>query len=334
MSIAQSANSQEQIRQLESEIEALRNGHRTMHSRKYAEFFAHAKEIGQLFKESHSISHGERERLWGQFRALCDCVKEEADRERESRANNSRVKKSVIEGDIREAYDWAKGAKHVQDLREAESRLAAITEKMKDGWGGFTGATDLFESMAGNDGRLTKEDRDFLWEKWREAKAAVRERREWLSELHFDHMRDVAGNCLSLAHGDPHAAMERIKRANVEMKQNPMNSEQYSAIRQMLDEAWEAATKAASEKQDEWRERMENHVERWTELYEKNEDVVAKLEQQIEECEEMESSAKSEDFAERVRGWIDEKMAKIRDIQSTNRELEEKIRSAKSKLSK
>jgi acyl-CoA reductase-like NAD-dependent aldehyde dehydrogenase len=147
-------------------------------------------------------------------------------------------------------------------------------------------------------------------------------------------MRDIAGNCLSLAHGDPHAAKERIKRANVEMKQNPMNSEQYSAIRQMLDEAWEAATKTASEKQDEWRERMENHVERWTELYEKNEDVVAKLEQQIEECEEMESNAKSDDFAERVRGWIDEKMAKIRDIQRTNRELEEKIRSAKSKLSK
>jgi hypothetical protein len=317
MSIAQGANSQEQIRQLESEIEDLRNGHRTMYSRRYAEFFAHAKEIGQLFKESRSISHGERERLWGEFRALCDGVKEEADRERESRANNSRVKKSVIEGDIREAYYWAKGANHVQDLREAESRLAAI-----------------FESMAGNDGRLTKEDRDFLWEKWREAKAAVRERREWLSEIHYDHMRDIAGNCLSLAHGDPHAAKERIKRANVEMKQNPMNSEQYSAIRQMLDEAWEAATKTASEKQDEWRERMENHVERWTELYEKNEDVVAKLEQQIEECEEMESNAKSDDFAERVRGWIDEKMAKIRDIQRTNRELEEKIRSAKSKLSK
>jgi hypothetical protein len=48
----------------------------------------------------------------------------------------------------------------------------------------------------------------------------------------------------------------------------------------------------------------------------------------------MESSAKSHDFAERVRGWIDEKTAKIRDIQRTNRELEEKIRSAKSKLSK
>ena len=76
MSLAQDANSREQIRQLESEIEALRNGHRTMYSRKFAEFFAHAKEIGQLFKESHSISHRERERLWGDFRALCDSVKD------------------------------------------------------------------------------------------------------------------------------------------------------------------------------------------------------------------------------------------------------------------
>jgi hypothetical protein len=334
MSGPEDGDSQAQVSQLESEIEALRTGHRTMYSRKYGEFFAHAKEISQLFKESRSISHTERERLWGEFRTLCDNVKEEGDRERESRINNSRVKKSVIEGDIREAYYWAKGANNVHDLREADSRLAAITEKLKDGWGGFTGSTDLFESMAGNDGRLTKEDRDLLWEKWREAKAAVRERREWLSELHYDHMRGVASNCLNLAHSDPKAAKEQIKSANAEMKQNPMNTEQYSSIREMLDHAWEAASRTAREKHDEWRERMENHVERWSELYEKNEDVIRRLEQQIEECEAMESNAKSDDFAETVRGWIEEKMDKIRDIRRTNQELEERIESVKSKLSK
>ena len=78
---------------------------------------------------------------------------------------------------------------------------------------------------------------------------------------------------------------------------------------------------------------MENHVERWTELMEKNENVVASLEDQIEKCEEMESTARSEEFADTVRGWIEEKLDKIRDIRRTNEELEERIRSVKNRLS-
>ena len=78
---------------------------------------------------------------------------------------------------------------------------------------------------------------------------------------------------------------------------------------------------------------MESHVERWSELHEKNEDVIAMLEQQIEECEDMEANARTEDFAETVRGWIEEKLEKIRNIRRTNEALEEKIESVKDKLS-
>jgi hypothetical protein len=333
MSGSRDEDSQRQIERLESEIESLRNGHKEMFHRKYAEFFSHAKQIGQLFKGSRLIPHAERERLWNDFGAICDGVREESNRERESRINNSGVKKSVIEGDIQEAYHWAKGSDSIADLQEAERRLAVITEKMKDGWGGFTATTDFFESIAGNEGKLTRDDRDYLWEKWREAKAAIRDRRAWLSELHYDHLRDVAGDCLNLAHSDPRVAKDRIKRANAEMKQQPMNSVQYSEVRRMLDEAWELASHTSSERHHEWRQKMESHVERWAELLEKNEGVIANLEQQIEECKEMEANARTEDFAERARGWIEEKMDKIRDIRRTNEELEDKIESVKSKLS-
>jgi hypothetical protein len=323
----------EQIGRLETEIEVLRHGHKGMYRRNYPEFFAHAKQIGQLFKEFRSIPHAERERLWHEFSEICDGVREESNREREARISNSRVKKSVIEGDIREAYHWAKGSDSINDLREAERRLTVVTEKLKDGWDGFTPTTDLLESALGNEGRLTKEDRDYLWEKWREAKAAIRERREWLSELHYDHMRNVAGHCLSLADDNPREAKESVKRANAEMKQHPMNSVQYDEIRQLLDRAWELASQTASGRHHEWRQRMESHIERWTELIEKNEDVISKIEQQIEECEEMEANARSDDFAATVRGWIEEKLDKVRDIRSTNEGLEHRIESVKSKLS-
>jgi len=325
--------SRRQIERLQTEIESLRGGHRNIYHRNYNEFFAHAKQIGQVFRESRAIPHGERQRLWEEFSTLCDSVRQEQSRNFQSRANNSRLKKEMIEPDIREAYYWAKGANSISDLREAERRLSGITEKIKDGWDGFTGTTDFFESISGNNGKLTREDRDYLWEKWREAKTAVRERREWLSELHYDRMRGVAGDCLSRAHQDPRAAKEKIKRANAEMKQNPMNTIQYSEIRRMLDEAWEFASQTASDRHQEWRRRMESHVERWSELHEKNEDVIAMLEQQIEECEDMEANARTEDFAETVRGWIEEKLEKIRNIRRTNEALEEKIESVKDKLS-
>jgi predicted metal-dependent hydrolase len=46
----------------------------------------------------------------------------------------------------------------------------------------------------------------------------------------------------------------------------------------------------------------------------------------------MEANARSEEFAETVRGWIQEKMDKIRAIRNTDEELEERIESVKKRL--
>ncbi len=77
---------------------------------------------------------------------------------------------------------------------------------------------------------------------------------------------------------------------------------------------------------------MADHVERWLELPRKNESVIRSLEEEVERCEEMESSTRSTEFAERVQGRIEEKLEKIRDIHRTNQELEERIETAKGKL--
>ena len=110
MDPARAEESRRQVDRLESEIESLRSGHKGIYERRYAEFFAHAKTISELFKSSRAIFAGERERLWAEFQALCNEVKQESDRAREAHISNSRVKRSVIESDIREAYFWAKGA--------------------------------------------------------------------------------------------------------------------------------------------------------------------------------------------------------------------------------
>lgn len=79
---------------------------------------------------------------------------------------------------------------------------------------------------------------------------------------------------------------------------------------------------------------MEDHVERWTDLIQKNEGVSSRLEDQIDRLEVEARNARSDEYADRVRGWIEEKYQKIRDIRETNRELEERIRSVKSRMSR
>ncbi len=73
--------SREQAGRLETEIEKLRDGHRGTFRRNYREFFAHAKQISQLFKESGMILHSDRQRLWEEFSTLCDSVRQEQDRD-------------------------------------------------------------------------------------------------------------------------------------------------------------------------------------------------------------------------------------------------------------
>jgi hypothetical protein len=319
-----------QAEQIENEIESLKGGHRDLYERRYREFFQHAKQISELFKEARAVPHLKRQRLWEMFSSLCDEVKRDEERSKESRASESRVKRGPIESNIREAHSWGKAARSVAELRQGEELLAKAAEQMKDGWSGFTWTTELTSLTQG---RLTKEDRDDLWAQWRAAKEEIRSRRKYLSDLNYEHMRDVAETCLGLAHTDPREAKKRIKDAQADMKQRPMEKDQFSNIREMLDRAWETATDTASHKYEEWRQRMEGHVERWMELTEKNEEIIRRLEEQVEDCEAREATAKTDEFAERVRGWIEEKLDKIRDIRESNRELEDKIESAKKKLS-
>jgi len=59
---------------------------------------------------------------------------------------------------------------------------------------------------------------------------------------------------------------------------------------------------------------------------------VEKLQTEIDECEELERSARTEEFAERVRGWIEAKAQKIANLEKRNEELETKIAETESRL--
>lgn len=67
-------------------------------------------------------------------------------------------------------------------------------------------------------------------------------------------------------------------------------------------------------------------------MVQKNEDVISRLREQIDDLEVKISEAWNDDWAERACAWVQEKYEKIRDIEATNEELEAKIRDIRSRL--
>ncbi len=325
---------------IEHEIESLKNGHWNLFKRQYREFWAHAKEISGMFKTMKPVLREDRERLWAKFSSTCEETKRTQEREKESRRAASKQKRDLVESKIKEAYYQAKGAQSSSDLSEAKSLLNKALQWMKDGWGGFNVATDLVETALGNEGKLTREDRDQCWEKWKEVNEIIKFRRQELWELNYNHFRSKASDALNTAHyGDPREAKSKVKDVQREMKGTQMSKPQFQEIHDLLDDAWQKATSRLQEayregqrKHEEWLDRIQGHIERWSDLIQKNEDIISRIEEQIDRCQDMERDARSPEFADTVRGWIEEKYRKISDIRETNRELEEKIHSAKSKI--
>src|ERR1051326_538365 len=89
-------------------------------------------QIEQIFRDSGTVSHSDRQRLWSECRVVCESVREEQNRKRQSRVNKSHVKKEVIESDIREAASWVKGSKSVGDSAEAQSQAVRLIGRFRN----------------------------------------------------------------------------------------------------------------------------------------------------------------------------------------------------------
>ena len=164
---------------IEHEIESLNNGHWNLFKRQYPEFWAHAKEISGMFKTMKPLLREDRERLWAKFNSTCEETKRTQEREKYSARADSKQKRDLVESKIKEAYYQAKGAGSISDLSQAKSLLNEALQWMKDGWGGFNVATQLTSL---SEGKLTREDRDQCWEKWKETNEIIKFRRQELWE--------------------------------------------------------------------------------------------------------------------------------------------------------
>jgi hypothetical protein len=298
-----------------------------------ADFRAAAEEVGRAFKELKPLLKADRERLWERFNA----VRDEAGRARGKEADQSAYKRRLIEEKLN-SIALVRHASTAEQVREAGDALGEVLRAMKTGWDAFDG---WGYRLLHGPGRMTKADHDACWQRWRDVKELVEQRRTALQERAYASTRSSAGDAYNTAvRGDPYEAQAQVKACQAEVRDAYLTREQRAEIRGVLDDAWERASSRIGEmkaekrrRADQWRRDTHERIDRWSALIGKNEGVIDRIEAQIGDCQRMLDDAKSDDFADRVRGWIEEKYGKIADIQSTNRELQEKIRDAERRLS-
>jgi hypothetical protein len=325
---------------IETEIRNLRSIHNDIFGCNNKEFWRKVKHINGLFSSLKPLSKDCRINLWNEFSSLCEDRKVVQRREKETFLEYSRQKRSLVEDKIDEAHYYAMGSKDVDDLKNAKQCLHVASQRIKNGWDGFNFIDGFVEDLLGNRGRMTKEDREACWERWKEVNEEIKYKREELWKVNYNRFRERVYDASNMAHyGNPYDAVQKIKYIQVDLKSTQMSKAYRDDLRDSLNSSWERAQSRISDlkeekrlKHERWLDRMYENIDRWTSLMEKNEGVIDRLEQLIDEDEDRIANARSDDFACTVQGWIDEKQQKIRDIMETNRSLEEKIDSFKRKI--
>jgi hypothetical protein len=318
---------------LMEEIKKLKNDHWNSKSRNYREFWVHVKQISELFKTLKPLSQQDRASLWEEFGTTCEEAKKEKSkiqRQWEMQVDVSRQKRDLIEFKTNEARLQAEGAESHEELRGAKVLLQEAREWMKDGWGGFNAVTQIINQ---SDGRLMREDRDACFEKIRGVEDAIRNRREELWERDYQILKeDVVTVFNEAEYSDPKEAKLCVVKVRNDLKNTYLRRDRADELHELLNDAWNRAKQRLKEKYEAWVNKMTEHVNRWSEIIERKEQRKRNLEEQIERCEEIQSSATTEEFSLEVQGWIDGKLTQINEIDNQISELEEKIASVTTKI--
>jgi hypothetical protein len=234
-------------KKIESELDLLKGGHwRSPLQRDYHAFWAHAKEINELFKTLKPLDKEERERLWEKMNTICNNTKTKQQSEVDSRKYKSKqhrdwiIKQAescrpiqflVIQSNVEEMKDMGKRLKETgqylsrykeemlhEDKAECFERIQDVRHAQDLWWDAHKGnrqqRADDFKDRVRANLEKNRERYDKTSEALRKMRASEDNLRDQINSAYNDNWRDKAYGWLSELEDkirDTEAHLDRIE---------------------------------------------------------------------------------------------------------------------------
>jgi hypothetical protein len=231
------------------------------------------------------------------------------------RANASNQRRNHIERELSDAQWACKSAETPSEFKGANEWLQRILELLKD-------KTE----------RMLHDDHQACWERWVELKEILKNRRTEISDFHYGKFAGEAYEAKGLAADHPKDAKDRVRAVQSNMKGRVMDRWQYEEVNKILDEAWSVASARQEQRRADGQHKMREAKSRKLEVRERKEEQLRAVYRNIDANRDKLYDARSSEFRSRVEGWIDEGLARARELEASIADLDAVIRDIDSKL--
>jgi len=311
----------------------------------FKNFWGDAKSANELIHSSRfldtDVLNGFRQRV----DAVCEKVKAHQDVLSQKSEQVSQTKRAYLEAKVQQAKEML-----ATDNAKAQKMLRDALACLKDDW---SNAKDLQLEEGQLGVRMNRDDHDACWLLWKQVNE---ECFVYFKEQKQNNYIAISNEVYTLGetveNADPRDALDAIKEFQKKLKGLVLEKGDWEELRLTLNKYWERADqrfKAVKSQYQQgrmnrnahmavrvehWKTRQDANIQKFNELISKNFDVITRIEQHMEKLQGDLQAARSEQFKEKVSGWIKEQQDKIAAIQKANRELNEKIADIESKMSK
>ena len=321
---------------IEQRIEGLSSKYVDSDNFQYREFWDEANQIPELIESLIPLPPDEKDRLLETYDYLCKRIKKKQQQEWQDLRDQSKLNRETIEQKVQEAHSLAESApEDMHILSKAQIMLKEALAMLKNGTNANS-QTGNFQRTSG----LLREDREDCWIKWKETNDLIHKSRQIIWDRNYNQIHPETQIAFNEANdGNPHQALEKIKKVQQLMKNASLSKIQRDELRNTLNNAWDIAIFKVNairdekrQKYEEWMSRVEGQLEAMTGQFQENEGVISKLQSEVEQFKEAIQSIRSREYGDKLRDEIAKKREKIKELEVVNRQLEGKIQVLKGKI--
>ena len=272
---------------------------------KFADFWNFVKEVNRIINTTLSLSKEFRISIREQIGNLCEEVKLKQTEHKEKSAIESAILRHNIDKLIDEALAFNPNN---DGLKRSMDKLDEAQKLMK-GEGNEPGSGQP----------LTYEDKDYCWEKWKDARTDINLRKTEVKEINFNRIMKEIEPIEEIAEtGDPYRSKDAIKELRQNMKGLMFEDHHYEEINKRLTANWDRSMnriglikEEKEQKHLKWRSDMEARITYFRSTIDKNNSYISRLEAQMQDLKEKMENPKTVSVHDKIAIWIEDKKKEI-----------------------